>query len=80
MIEKPIKAKEPVEHYCKYCKYNGLTSTEKVAGRCQTLGCYSFVIPLFIPVSIIACVSNVFYETEHRCGKCHRHIEMIPPC
>ncbi len=71
---------KPFEHYCRFCKYKGLTVTAKVPGRCQTLACYSFLVPIFIPLSIVACASNVFYETEHICGKCHRHVALVRPC
>jgi len=70
----------PFEHQCRFCKYKGLTQVTKVPGRCQTIACYSFLVPIFLPLSIVACVSNVFYETEHCCGKCHRHIGLVKPC
>ncbi len=75
-----VTSMQPVDHYCRFCKYKGLTLTTKVPGRCQTLTCYSFLLPVLIPLSIIACVSNVFYETEHVCGKCHRHVALVKPC
>ena len=70
----------PYFNNCKYCKHNGLTTVNKVAGRCQCIMCWSFVVPLFLPVSIVACATNVFYDTEHVCQKCHRHVAIVPAC
>lgn len=79
-MEPAIFSKIPVEHFCQFCKYKGPTQVAKIPGRCQMLTCWSFLIPVLLPLSVVACVSNVFYETEHKCGKCHRHIAIVKPC
>ena len=75
----PISTK-PVEHFCRYCKFKGLTIASKIPGKCQAMACYSFLTFILFPISLVACMSEVFYETEHLCGKCHRHIVNIGPC
>eukprot|EP00826_Nyctotherus_ovalis_P004643 TRINITY_DN1101_c0_g1_i2.p2 TRINITY_DN1101_c0_g1~~TRINITY_DN1101_c0_g1_i2.p2 ORF type:complete len:102 (+),score=21.68 TRINITY_DN1101_c0_g1_i2:114-419(+) len=76
----PIKGKKPMDHYCRFCKYKGPTEIRKAPGRCQKMACFSFLSVILIPLSIAACTTSVFYETEHVCGKCHRHIAVIYPC
>ncbi|MDR3548230.1 MAG: LITAF-like zinc ribbon domain-containing protein [Candidatus Pacebacteria bacterium] len=80
LIDAVIVSKLPVVHYCQYCKHNGETHVVNIAGKCQTYACYSFLTVVLAPVSLVACLTPIFYDKEHRCGKCHRYVATVRPC